>query len=126
MTTLAVLDASAILAVLNDEPGSEVVEPLLPRSVISSVNWLEVIQKMIPLGVSHDALRRSLPDVEVAGFFEPHAAVAAKMREATSHLGASLADRCCSTLALFRDAPVFTADRNMARADVGVDIQLIR
>lgn len=121
-----ILDASALLAVLKGESGSEAVEPLLRRSVISSVNWLEVIQTMIPLGVSHEALRRALPEIEVAAFHEPHAAIAATMRETTRHLGASLADRSCLALALFREAPVLTADRALAKAKVGVELRLIR
>ncbi len=34
-----VLDASALLAYLKDEPGGNMVETLLAESVISSVNW---------------------------------------------------------------------------------------
>ena len=42
-----VLDASAILAFLHREPGSEIVEAALPVSVISCVNWAEVLWKII-------------------------------------------------------------------------------
>ena len=47
----AVLDASALLAYLQDEPGSETIEPMLDESAISSVNWAEVAQKSIAGGV---------------------------------------------------------------------------
>ena len=121
-----ILYASALLAVLKGESGSDAVESLLGQSVISSVNWLEVVQKMIPHGVTNEDLRQTLPEIEVAAFYEPHAAVAAMMHEPTRHLGTSLADRACLALAALRDAKVITADRALAQADVGVEIQLIR
>lgn len=126
MNGSVILDASALLAVLKDEPGSEVVVPEMGRALISSVNWMEVIQKMIPHGIAHGELRQSLPDLNVAAFLEPHAAVAAEMHGPTRHLGTSLADRACLALALFRDAPVLSADRQLAKTDVGVEIRLIR
>ena len=126
MSNSLVLDASALLAVLKGEPGSEVVEPRINDGVMSAVNWTEVIQKMLGLGISHESLRRSLPGIEIAAFLEPHAAVAASMLEPTRHLGTSLADRACLALAALRAAPVFTADRALAAADVGIEIRLIR
>ena len=60
----AVLDASALLAYLQDEPGSETIEPMLDESAISSVNWAEVMQKSIAGGVDVDGLRE---DVEALG-----------------------------------------------------------
>ena len=100
--------------------------PALEHQAPDESAWLEVIQKMIPLGVTHEDLRRSLPEIEVAGFFEPHAAVAAAMREKTGHLGTSLADRACLAQALVEGVPVLTADRNLARAEVEVEVRLIR
>ena len=46
-----VLDASALLALLQDEPGADVVEPALEAAVISTVNWSEVAQKSLDRGV---------------------------------------------------------------------------
>jgi ribonuclease VapC len=43
----SVLDASALLAYLQDEKGSELIDTVLSQSVISSVNWSEVVQKAI-------------------------------------------------------------------------------
>jgi ribonuclease VapC len=60
----AVLDASALLIYLQDEPGSGTIEPMLDESAISSVNWAEVVQKSIAGGVEVDGLRE---DVEALG-----------------------------------------------------------
>ena len=57
----AVLDASALLAYLQDEPGSETIEPMLDESAISSVNWAEVVQKSIAGGVDVDGAKTWKP-----------------------------------------------------------------
>ena len=51
MSKAAVLDASALLAVLGEEPGGELVEPLLDGGVISTVNWSEVMGRYSDLGL---------------------------------------------------------------------------
>ena len=55
-----VFDALALLAYLRDEPGSEVVDEVLAESVISSVNWAEVVQKTIAGDVESDGLLNDL------------------------------------------------------------------
>lgn len=55
-----VLDASALLAYLKDESGSNQVDGVLVESVISSVNWAEVMQKSIAAGVEVDGLLHDL------------------------------------------------------------------
>ncbi len=47
----AVLDASAVLTLLYREPGHQLVAELVDGSVISSVNWSEVTQKLAQRGV---------------------------------------------------------------------------
>ena len=51
-----VLDASALLAYLQDEPGSEVIDEVLAESAMSSVNWAEVIQKAIAIPTRTSAI----------------------------------------------------------------------
>ena len=62
-----VLDASALLAYLKDEPGVDVVEAILAESRISSVNWAEVIQKSIAAGVVVEGI---LDDLQVLGLVQ--------------------------------------------------------
>jgi len=61
---MVVLDASALLAYLLDEPGAEVVDGVLAEAVMASVNWAEVIQKAISAGVEVDGL---LEDLQALG-----------------------------------------------------------
>ena len=55
-----VLDASALLALLHDEPGGREVEPLLNKAAISSVNWSEVVQKSLAQRIDVEGLREDL------------------------------------------------------------------
>ena len=45
-----VLDASALLALLNDEPGAGEVEKTVPGAIISAVNLSEVVAKLAERG----------------------------------------------------------------------------
>ena len=59
------LDASALLALLHDEPGGDTVAALLPDAPMSTVNWSEVIQKAYAHGVPTGGLREDLESVGV-------------------------------------------------------------
>jgi ribonuclease VapC len=123
-----VLDASALMAFLRQEPGWDRVAPVLGDSLISAVNLSEVIAKATDYGgtmvdVSH-ALTQ-LP-VEVPPFTQEDAYLAASLRPVTRHLGLSLGDRACLALGLLEGLPVLTADQAWAEADVDVEIVTIR
>lgn len=106
------LDSSAVLAWLSDEPGSRVVEDHLRRggATIGAVNWSEVAQKVRASGASWPLARALLAshDVEVVavGAEDAEAAAAAWRRGD----GLSLADRLCLVLGDRSEAPVLTAD----------------
>ena len=68
-----VLDASALLAFLRQEPGSELVDQVLGAAVLTSVNWAEVMQKSLSAGVNVDGLRQDLQALGLA--VEPFTAV---------------------------------------------------
>jgi len=121
------LDASALLALLHDEPGADAVATLLPDAAMSSVNWSEVVQKALAHGVEIDGLRADLESVglEIIGFDAIHAEDAARLW----HRGAgdlSLADRACLATAMGRGMRAVTVDRRWAEIDPGPAIQLIR
>ncbi len=57
----SVLDASALLAYLNEEPGAEVVEKSLAAgSAIGTVNWAEVLSKAMETGIAPETLAAEL------------------------------------------------------------------
>ena len=123
-----VLDASALIAAILREPGAEIVRSVLVRSVMSSVNMVEVGSRLIDIGYNPEAALRHLDalGVNVVPFDEALAAVAARLRADTRAAGLSLGDRACLALAVREKAVALTADRAWARIDVGCEIKLIR
>lgn len=124
----AVLDASALIALLWDEPGAELVERLLGRAVVSTVNWAEVLQRFRAHGVAIADKRESVEALGVAiqGFTSADAEAVAELWQPTRRAELSLADRACLALARRLDLPAHTADREWRKVDVGVEIVLIR
>ncbi len=123
-----VLDASAVLALLNQETGKERVEAVLADSCISTVNYCEVLGKLIDAGLPEQDARESVEmlNVEVVGFDVDLARLAAVLRPRTKKLGLSLGDRSCLALALARRNTAVTAERIWAKLKLGVKIELIR
>lgn len=123
-----VLDASALLALLNAEPGAEEVERAIPGAAISAVNLSEVVAKLAENGMPVEAILQVLGDIEL----EIHAFDAAPayetgfLRVQTRGLGLSLGDRACVALGKYLGVPVLTADKNWKDLDVGVEVRLIR
>ncbi len=123
-----VLDASAVLALLNQETGMDRVEAVLADSCIGAVNYCEVLGKLIDAGMSEQDARESveLLNVEVVGFDIELARVAAVLRSTTKKQGLSLGDRSCLALALARRNTAVTAERIWAKLKIGAKIELIR
>ena len=123
-----VLDASCLLAFLQDEAGAELVWPALSDAVVSTVNWSEVLQKSLQNRVDTEGMQQEFEEVGVVfvPFTGEQAALAARLWDATRSHGLSLADRACLALALDRRLPVLTADRAWSSLRLDVRVQLIR
>lgn len=124
----AVLDASALLAMLHDEAGGEKVEPLLAAAVISSVNWSEVVQKSIARNVWDESLRADLEalGLSIVPFTREDAEGAARLWHRTRARGLSLGDRACLALGHRLGLPVVTTDRAWKGAVPGLDVRVVR
>lgn len=123
-----VLDASALLALLNREPGAEEVEKTIPGAAIGAVNLSEVVAKLAERGMPEEAIRLALSgiELEVAPFDGPLAYHAGLLRVATRSLGLSFGDRACLALGRQLGAPVLTTDRRWKELSVGVTVRVIR
>ena len=123
-----ILDASALLALLHEEPGAELVEQALDGALVSAVNWSEVVQKSLKRQTDVSWMREGFTEVGVV--FEPftpaQAELAARLWDKTRRYGLSLADRACLALAMERKAPVLTADRAWSDLDLDIEIKLVR
>jgi len=124
----AVLDASALLCYLQQEPGSSLVSAALEHSVISAVNWSEVAQKVTSVGINPDSTRDLLLQMglQITAFTCAHADICASLCPETKVLGLSLADRACLALAIQADWPVLTCDRAWSGLGLKLDIRIIR
>jgi ribonuclease VapC len=124
----AVLDASALLALLNREPGAAVVASVADSAAISSVNWCEAYGKLRGVGVPGEILRGEMAEsgLAVVPFARDDAESAGDLLPRTRDLGLSLADRACLALASRLGVPAVTADRAWKSLDLGVEIVCIR
>ncbi len=124
-----VLDASALLAVLNREPGAERLTPqLLSAAISSTVNLAEVQSKLVSRGIKPDEAWEATisPIRESAVFTDEQAKIAGSLIVRTSGFGLSIGDRACLALGIALKAPVYTADRSWKNLKLGVRIHLVR
>lgn len=123
-----VLDTSAVLAWLRDEPGANVVHPLLPVAVMSAANWSETWQKLHQHGADAGRATSRLRTlgVRVEPLTEADAVTAASLWTSTRAAGLSLGDRCCLALAARLDLTTVTADTAWAALDIPIPVRTIR
>ena len=121
-----VLDASAVLALLQEEPGADEVESLLDAALMSSVNLSEVIQKAEQHGVHTEGLEYDLEalGIEFRDFDVGAARSAAELWSKGS--GLSLGDRACLGLAASERLPAVTADGRWSALRMPVRVRVVR
>jgi ribonuclease VapC len=130
----SVLDASALLAHLNEEPGAAAVrEAMQTGAAISVINWTEVLTKLGERGEDPELAAAELRAAGLIGAaisIEPltdaDCIAVARLRSATKAKGLSLADRACLALADRLRVPAITADRTWREVDVPAQVRLIR
>lgn len=113
-----VLDASAVLAVLNGEPGQKKVVPILAESAASAVNLTEVAAKLLEAGMDGASAKLAISVLgigKIMDFTEDLAWEAARLRPLTKQYGLSLGDRACLSLAIKLKVPAVTADREWSK-----------
>lgn len=123
-----VLDASAMLALINKECGYEVVSDVVTTSVMSTVNIAESFTSLQKHGLDIQTARVIITDLlfEVVPFDESQAFIAAQLHKSTSQFGLSLGDRACLSVALHLKIPVLTADKLWSKLKLDIPIQIIR
>lgn len=123
-----ILDASALLAYLHQEPGGAQIKPLLPNAFMSTVNWCEVVQKLRVNLIDDKAVASKLTilGLRFISFSLEHADKAGELWQVTASLGLSLGDRACLATGLCENMPVVTADQIWQKIPLPLDIRLIR
>ena len=127
--TSVVFDASAILALLRDEPGADVVSQYIGDGLISAVNFQEVLKGLLRRRVPLDAALAMLDalHLDVRAHGREDAIGAAELTIPTQQFGSGLGDRTCMALAIAEDLPALTADQEWAKIEVpGLKVLLAR
>ena len=124
----AVLDASALLALLQGEPGAAEVAEMIPDVAMSAINLSEVVTKLIERGLPEADAHVAVEGlgIQFVDFDREQAYEVASMRPSTRAIGLSLGDRACLVLARRLGLPAVTTDRAWTRARVGVAVRVAR
>ncbi|MES3046749.1 type II toxin-antitoxin system VapC family toxin [Sphingomonas faeni] len=127
--TSVVMDASAVLALVRDEPGADKVTPHVGRAAISAVNLQEVIKELLLGGLDAATIREILDELRLD--VRPHdveaAYAAAELHTQTKEFGRGLGDRSCLALAILLGVPALTADREWRKVKAkGLKMEHIR
>ncbi len=127
-TGKVVLDASALLAVLRNEPGGERVAPHLSRSIMSAVNVAEVAAILSRRGMVASSVLADVSKIigEIRPFDADQARLSATLDEKTRAFGLSLGDRACLALGVSTGLTVLTADGAWAKVGLEVAIEVVR
>ncbi len=123
-----ILDASALIALLFNEPGANRVLSALPLAKISAVNLSEVTAKLIERGVAEADIVSSFAELtlDVVPFDTPQALLAGSLRASTRHAGLSLGDRACLALAQSMGAIALTTDSAWVQLKTRAQVEMIR
>lgn len=124
-----VFDASAIVALLRDEPGADTVADYIGDGCMSAVNLQEVVKALLKRGISATIAREMIEalHLDVRAHGKEGAFAAAGLHQATEKHGSGLGDRTCMALAISEGLPALTADQAWSRIKVkGLKVLLVR
>lgn len=129
MNNRVILDASALLALIQEETGAEIIKPLLKFSVMSAVNVTETLSVLQRTNISLEEGLTLITDIvtTIVPFDLEQAEQVAKLHPLVQPQGLSLADRACIALGIKLQIPIYTADRIWDELKLdNIDIRLIR
>jgi PIN domain nuclease of toxin-antitoxin system len=124
-----ILDSSALITILAEEKGQEVIIPLLPKAIMSSVNIAEVAKFLIESkGFSKNEVSTIVHSLieKIIAFDTQLALISAEIIHITKRFGLSLGDRACLALAMQLNYPIYTADKIWSKLDLDCKVILIR
>jgi PIN domain nuclease of toxin-antitoxin system len=124
-----ILDASAVIAYLFQEPGNDVVQRHLAGAAMSAVNLTEVITRVMREGATPTEALELTDSLDLRVFPWDDGCVrrASQLSQLAWTMGLSLGDRACLATAMGTGSPILTAERNWRKLpNLGLEIQWIR
>jgi PIN domain nuclease of toxin-antitoxin system len=126
-----VLDASALLALLNRERGAEeLTQALAAGAIMGAVNLSEVVAKLADIGMPEAEIREALEPLglDFVDFDAGDAFAAGLFRPTSRSVGLSPGDRACLALGRRTALPVITADQGWSNLvlDPRIEITMVR
>lgn len=125
---MTVLDASAVLALIHNEPGHDVVSAVIDGATLGATNLAEVVGKLVSAEVDVSRLRALLgaAGVVIEPLTADDAELAGALRGLEGGRSLSLGDRCCLALTTrMTPSEVLTADHAWAALDLPIHVRLI-
>ena len=128
MSKTYVLDASAVLCLLQDEKGAERVSEALPDAKIGAVNYSEVVAKLVEAGIDEATVEGLIDKLQltVIPFDRIQARLAGSLRATTRKFGLSLGDRACLALAAAEGATALTCERTWTKFEAPCKVETLR
>jgi ribonuclease VapC len=116
------------MALLRREPGADLVTRRLADSIISAINYSEVLKKCIERRAAPEMVRAFARNMAlpIIAFDAVQAENSAALYPKTKPFGLSFADRACLALGIGHDAEVLTTEGKMAEIDLPIKVTLIR
>lgn len=127
MARAVVLDASALLALMRNEPGAATVAASLSSALISTVNLAEVQGTLVAAGLSEQEAWWHIAEIgcESVPFDGEEARIAGGLAGVVGRHSLSLGDRACVALAMARKATVYTTQAAWKDLKLGVAVEVI-
>ena len=119
------LDASAYIAYISQEPGCDVVSEIIGKSCINTVTYTEIISFYTKKGLSDDLLKELCQYVEIINVNENICYAAGHMIKTSRDYGLSLGDRLCLATAQYFNLTVYTADKIWLRVADELKINIV-
>ena len=126
---MLIFDASALLALIQTEPGAEVIKPLLKTSIMSVVNVAESLTTLQKIGIIPKEALFAIKDIipTIIPFDLEQANYVAELQLQAQHKGLSLGDCACIALGIKLQIPIYTADKIWSELQLSqADIRIIR
>ena len=128
MSNTVVLDASALLALIQNEKGADVIKPLLKRAIMSTINVAEVLTALQRVDILPKEAIVLITDIiqEIVSFDLEQSQCVAELQPYVCHKSLSLGDRACLALGQKRQVPIYAADRIWSELQIdNITIKLI-